>query len=55
MKKIALEEHFTTQAYFNHLRERKHCPRLEAGPDGRAQNSACARMPRIFTGPRAAL
>lgn len=33
MKKIALEEHFTTQTHLNHLRARKDYPRLETGKD----------------------
>src|SRR5512140_81745 len=33
MKKIALEEHFTTRAFLEHLRGRKDFPRLAAGPN----------------------
>ena len=33
MKKIALEEHFTTRAFLEHLRARKDFPRLAAGPN----------------------
>jgi predicted TIM-barrel fold metal-dependent hydrolase len=34
MKKIALEEHFTTRSFLDYLRGRSGYPRIETGPDG---------------------